>query len=242
MRIDPKVWILDVGRSSGRIATTALVHWRQVKAKFSGCLGLIFLVQTLRSVPHLTVTWPNQQHALLPKRSGFFHRGHHVKDNLAVKRPSGPQQVQLRGDNDNVTSEVVPSLGTSSSWTHKSSTVAVTVDSQSSSEHLSPPNDGDRPITTGDWTVVDAGNNTDFHTSPTFPDTATFKQLQVSRDHPYGVPSETKDITEKGGDEVLCTDGVPSPLSSNRLWRSESEVVSDGTTHSKGQVAALSPT
>lgn len=240
MRIDPKAWILDAGRSSGRIATTVLVHWRQVKSKFSDCLGLIFLVQALRSVPHLTVTWPNQQHALLPKRSGFFHRGHHVKDNLAAKRPPGPQQAQLRGDNDDVTSEIVPSLVSPSSWADKSRTVAATVDSQSSSERLSPPDDGDRPITTDDWTVVDSGNNTDFHTSPTFPDTATFKRLQVSRDHPYGVPSETEDIPEKGGGEVLCTDGVPSPLSSNRLWRSE--VVTDGTTHSKGQVAALSPT
>jgi len=196
-------------------------------------------LQTLRSVPHLTVTWPNQQHALLPKRGGFFHRGHHVRDNLAVKLPLIPQQVQLRGDDDNVTSKIVPSLG-SSSWKHKARTVAVTVDSQSSSEHLSPPNDGDRPITTDDWTVVDTGDNMDFHTSPISPDTATSKQLHVSREHPCGVPSETKDVPEKEGDEVLCTDGVPSPLASNRLWRSE--IGSDGAKHPNGQVAALSPT
>lgn len=216
------------------------MRWRQVTSTISVCLGLISLIQTLRSVPHLTVTWPNQQHALLPKRSGFFHRGHHVKDNLATNRPSFSQQVQLHGDDDNVTSNVVPSLGSSSSWNHNARTVAVTVDSPSSSEHLSPPNDGDRPITTDDWTVVDAGNNTDFHASQTFSNTATSEQLQVSRDHPYEVPSETKDIPQKGGDEVLCTDGVSSPLSSNRLCRSE--VVSDGATHPKGQVAALSLT
>jgi hypothetical protein len=237
MRIDPKVWTLDVGRLSGRIETTVLMHWRQATSNFFRLFGSDIPLQTLRSVPHLTVTWPNQQHALLPKRSGFFHRGHHVRDNLAFRLPS--QQVQLRGDNDNITSKIVPSLGSSSSWKHKARTVAVTVDSQSSSEHLSPPNDDDRPITTDDWTVVDAGNNMDLHTSPTSPDTATSKQLHVSREHPCGVPSETKDVPEKEGDEVLCTDGVPSALSSNRVWWS---VVSDGTKHPNGQVAALSST
>jgi len=196
-------------------------------------------VQTLRNVPHLTVTWPNQQHALIPRRSGLFNRAHHVKDQLAVKRPSGIQQVQLkRGDDNNVTSQIIPSLSSSSPWKHKARTVAVTVGSQSSSEHLLPPNDGDPSITTDDWTVVDAGNNTDFQVPPTLPNTATSKQLRVSRDHPCGVPPETEDNRERGGDGIVCIDGVLS-LPSNHLGLSE--VASDCGTHPKGQVATLSP-
>ena len=95
-----------------------------------------------------------------------------------------------------------------------------------------PPNDGDPSITTDDWTVVDAGNNTDFQVPPTLPNTATSKQLRVSRDHPCGVPPETKDNRERGGDGVLS-------LPSNHLGLSE--VVSDCGTHPKGQVATLSP-
>lgn len=143
----------------------------------------------------------------------------------------------MRGDDDNITSKIVTSLGPSSSLNH---TARTAVDSQSSLERPSPPNDGDRHISTDDWTVVDAGNNMDFHTSPTFPDTVTPKQLHASREHPCGVPSETKDVPEKGGDEILCTDEVPSSLLSSRLW--QSEIVSDGAKHPNGQVAALSST
>lgn len=202
--------------------------------------SLMFLVQTLRGVPHLTVTWPNQQHALIPRRSGLFNRGHHVKDQLVPRRPSGLQHVQPRhGDENNVTSQNIPSFGSSSSWKHQVRTVTVTVGSPSSSEHLSPTNDGDLPVTTDDWTIVDPGNHAGFHVPPTCPDTAASKKLHVSQDHLCGAPFERKDNQERGGDEIPCIDEVPSSLSSNHLGLSE--VASDNTTHPKGQVAALSP-
>jgi hypothetical protein len=201
--------------------------------------GLMFLVQTLRGVPHLTVTWPNQQHALIPRRSGLFNRGHHVKDQLVLNRPSGLQHVQTRhGDENSVTNQIIPSFG---SWKHQVRTVTVTVGSPSSSEHLSPTNDGDLPVTTNDWTIVDPGNHADFHVSPTFPDTAASSgnKLQVSQDHLCGAPFEPKDDQERGGDETPCIDEVPSPLSPDHLRLSE--VDSDNATHPKGQLAALSP-
>jgi hypothetical protein len=202
--------------------------------------GLISLVQTLRSVPHLTVTWPNQQHALIPRRSGHFNRGHHVKDQLVFKRPSGLQQVFPRHcDENNVTSQIIPPLGSPSSWKHKLRTATVTVGSPSSSEHPSPQNDGDLPVTTDDWTVVDSANHADFHVPPTFPDTMNPKELQVSHDSPCGAPPETKDDRERGCNEAICIDGVPSSLSSNRLGLSEFD--SNNAAHPKGQVAALSP-
>ena len=203
--------------------------------------GLIFFVQTLRSVPHLTVTWPNQQHALIPRRSGLFNRGHHVKDQLALKRPSGLQRVQpQRGDESNLTSQIIPSLGSSLSWKHKARAVSVTVGSPPSSEYLSPLHGGELPVTTDDWTIVDSGNHGDFHVSPAFLDTAAFKKSQVPQDHPYEPPHEMKDNRERGGDEVPCIDGTLSSLSSNHFGLSE--VVSDNATHPKGQVVVLSPT
>ncbi|KAF8274112.1 hypothetical protein EI94DRAFT_988658 [Lactarius quietus] len=48
----------------------------------------------LRNVPHLTVTWPNQQHALIPRRSGLVNRDQQVRDQSIVKRKSGPQHMQ----------------------------------------------------------------------------------------------------------------------------------------------------
>ena len=197
--------------------------------------GLMFLMQTLRGVPHLTVTWPNQQHALIPRRSGLFNRGHHVKDQLVLERRSGLQHVQPRhGDELSVTNQIIPSFG---SWKHHARTVTATVGSPSLSEHLSPTIDGDLPVTTNDWTIVDPANHADFHVQPTLADTAA--STGISQDHLCGAPFESKDNQERGGDEIPCIDEAPSPSSSDHLGLSE--VVSDNATHSKGQLAALSP-
>lgn len=197
--------------------------------------GLMFLMQTLRGVPHLTVTWPNQQHALIPRRSGLFNRGHHVKDQLVLERRSGLQHVQPRhGDELSVTNQIIPSFG---SWKHHVRTVTATVGSPSLSEHLSPTIDGDLPVTTNDWTIVDPANHADFHVQPTLADTAA--STGISQDHLCGAPFESKDNQERGGDEIPCIDEAPSPSSSDHLGLSE--VVSDNATHSKGQLAALSP-
>jgi hypothetical protein len=194
-------------------------------------------VQTLRGVPHLTVTWPNQQHALIPRRSGLFNRSHHFKDQR-LKRPSGLQQVHPRlGGENNATSQKFPSLDSSSTWKHKARTVTVTVGSPSSSGHFSPPNDGDL-VTTDDWAIVDSGNHADFRASPIVPNRAASKKLEVSQDRLCWVPPETKHKRENEGDEISSTDGVPA-LSSNYLGLSI--VVSNNARDPNGQAATLSP-
>jgi len=193
---------------------------------------LISHVQTLRSVPHLTVTWPNQQHALIPRRSGLFNRSHQVKDHLATKRQSGLQQVHPGHGDGSTTDHIIPPLGSSSSWNHRVNTIAATVGSRSPSERLSPPN---LPVTTDDWTIIEAGSNRDFNIPPIVPHTLASDQLQVSQAHACGVLPEIEDNRKGQRDELLCIDGVPSsPLE----W---SGVVSDSAAHSKGEVANLSP-
>lgn len=200
----------------------------------SSCLGLMHLVQTLRNVPHLTVTWPNQQHALIRRRNGLS-RGHQIKDDLMFKRQSDLQHIQTRrGDDGNMTSEVVTSLSSRGSWDDEVNTAAATVGSQSSSGRLSAPNDGDPTLATDDWAVVEAGNNTNFQDalSPT-PDTATAGQLQVPQAHLSDVSPEADD---KRDGEALYVDGVPSSQSSNPLeW---SEFVSDNPANSEGGVTS----
>ncbi|KAI9512564.1 hypothetical protein F5148DRAFT_853195 [Russula earlei] len=187
---------------------------------------------TLRSVPHLTVTWPNQQHALIPRRTIAFNRSHHVKDRLTVKPQFDSQQGQPRRGHDHiVTDQVIPPLDPSFARKHSVDTAAASVGSQSSSDPLSTPNNGDLPISSDDWTIVDAGINTDFHVPETFPDAVDSNQLQTS-----GVRL-CDNHQERRGDNVLCTDGLPSSQWSNPLeW---SEVVSDRAAHPK--VASLSP-
>jgi hypothetical protein len=195
---------------------------------------LISFVQTLRSVPHLTVTWPNQQHALIPRRSGPVSRNHQVKDHLTTKRQSGLQHVHPRlGDHDNTTGQIIPSMDSSSSWNHRVDTITAAVGSQSPSECLSPPN---LPITTDDWTIIDTCSNTDFNVPPTVYHTSASVQMQVSQAHVCNVPPKTEVNREGQMDELLCTDGVHS----NTLeW---SVVVSDRVRLSKGvEVTTLTP-
>jgi len=187
------------------------------------------LVQTLRSVPHLTVTWPNQHHALIPRRSGLFCRSHQMKDHLATKRQSSLHQVHPpNGDNGNTTGRII-SLGPSSSWNHRVNTIAATLDSQSPPERLSSPN---LPIITDDWTIVDARSNPDFSAPPNVPHTLASEHLQS---HACDVPPETKENRENQKDELLCIDGVPSD---SLEW---SGVVSNNAAHSKSGVATISP-
>ncbi len=186
-------------------------------------------MQTLRSVPHITVTWPNQQHALIPRRSGLFSRSHHVKDHLSTKRQTRLQQFHPpHGDNDNTTDRVISSLGPASSWDHRVNTIAATLGSQSPPGRLSSPN---LPITTNDWTIVDAGSNPDFNVSPNVPHPLASEH---SQSHVCD-PPETEDNRERQTDELLCIDGVPSD---SLEW---SGVVSDNVAHSNGEVATLSP-
>ena len=205
--MDPGCW--EIKWENRNDCLTALA----VSNTFPHCEGLIFLVQTLRSVPHLTVTWPNQPHALMPRRTGIFNRSHHVKDHLAGKRQPGPQQGQLHCDNDhNVTGQIFAPLDSASSWKHSANTAVVAVGSQALSEHISPSNNSGAPTSTDDWTIVDACVNGVFQVLP------------------------TEDSREKQGDGALCPDGVPPSQLSNLLeW---SEVVSDPA---KGEVATLSP-
>jgi hypothetical protein len=178
---------------------------------------LISLVQTLRSVPHLTVTWPNQQHALIPRRSGLFNRSHQMRDHLATKRQTGLQQVHPpHGDDDNA------SLCPSSFWDHRA-TAAATLGSQSPSARLSPSN---LPITTDDWAIVDAGSNTDLS------QTLASEHLQSRA---CDVQPEAED-NQKGMDELICIDGVPPD---SLEW--SGVVVSDNAAHSKGEITTLSP-
>lgn len=178
-------------------------------------------MQTLRSVPHLTVTWPNQQHALIPRRSGLFSRSHQMKDHLASKRQSSLQQVHPpHGDNDNT------SLYPSSFWNHRVNTVPATLGSQSPSARLSPSN---IPISTDDWTIVDAGSNTDFNVLP------GLSHKLASESHACDVQPEAEDNRKGQMDELICIDGVPPD---SLEWPG---VVSDNGAHSKGEITTSSP-
>jgi hypothetical protein len=186
---------------------------------------LISLVQTLRSVPHLTVTWPNQQHPLIPRRSGLFSRSHQMKDHLATKRQSGLQHIHPPHGDDNNTF-----LCPSSFWNHRVDTITATLGSRSPSARLSPPN---TPITTDDWTVVDAGSNTDFNVPQIFSHTLAAENLQS---YTCGVPPETDDNRKGQRDELICIDAVP-PDSLD--W--SGVAVSDDAVHSKGEITTSSP-
>jgi hypothetical protein len=201
-------------------------------------MGLIHFVQTLRNIPHLTVTWSHQQHALIRRRGGP-NRSHQIKDHLMFKRHSGLQQNQSRRSHSStMTSQMVTSLSSPGSWDDEVNTAAATVGSQSSLGRLSAPNDADPPITTDDWTAVEPGSSTNFQAAlSTVPDTATSEQLQVTPADLRDVPPEAKDKQLKRSDEVLHVDGVPSSQLSNPQW---SELVSDNTAQSKGEVT-LSP-
>ena len=180
-------------------------------------------MQTLRSVPHLTVTWPNQQHALIPRRSGLFSRGHQVKDHLATKRQSSLQRVhQTHGDDDNT------SLCPSSFWNHRVN--AATLGSQSPSARLSPSN---IPIAPDDWTTVDAGGNTDFNVPPNLSHTLASEHLQS---HACDVQPETEDNRKGQRDELICIDGVPPD---SLEW--PGVVVSDNAAHPKGETTTSPP-
>ena len=197
------------------------MRWRQVTRYQPPPLPcLIFLVQTLRSVPHLTFTWPNQQHALIPRRSGLFNRNHQMKDQLATKRQSSLQQVHPpHGDDDNT------SLYPSSFWNHRVDIVAA-----SPSARFSPSN---IPITTDDWTVVDTGSNTDFNVPPNPSHTLASDHLQS---HACDVQPETEDNRKGQRDELICIDGEPP----DSLEWSE-VVVFDNAARSKGEITTSSP-
>ncbi|KAI9460562.1 hypothetical protein BJY52DRAFT_1362271 [Lactarius psammicola] len=217
-QIDLQAWIRDAGKSSGRIATTALTLWRQA----------------LRNVPHLTVTWPNQQHALIPRRSGLVTRGHQVRDQSMVKRKSGPQHIQSPfTDDNNMASQVGTSMNLPASKTE------ATVDSRSSSERLPCLSDVDPPTTTDGWTVVESGSKTDFRNVPLIvPDVAVSERPPLTGGYLTDVPPKTKDPTPEHGD-VFGACAALSQSSNPLVW---SEVVSDSLAHSKSEILASSPT
>ncbi|KAH9982873.1 hypothetical protein BGW80DRAFT_49649 [Lactifluus volemus] len=91
----------NANRSAGMDAGCWEIKWENR----NDCLSAL---TTLRNVPHLTVTWPNQQHALIRRRGGP-NRGHHLKAHLMFKRQSNPQQTQPRSSgNSPMTSCIVP--------------------------------------------------------------------------------------------------------------------------------------
>jgi hypothetical protein len=190
-------------------------------------------VQALRNVPHLTVTWPNQQHALVPKRSGLVNRGHQVRDQSMVKRKLGSQHIQSSfPDNDDVASQV----GTSKNLL--SSKADAIVDSRSSSERLSCLNDP--PTTTDGWTVVESVSKTDFPDAPlTVPDVATSGRPLPTGAYLSDVLPKTKDATPDHGDVSF---GDSAALSQPSNPHERSEVVSDSPAHSNSEILASSPT
>ncbi|KAI0001641.1 hypothetical protein BJV77DRAFT_969003 [Russula vinacea] len=198
----------DADRSEGMDPGCWEIKW----VNRNDCLSAL---ATLRSVPHLTVTWPNQQHALIPRRSGLVGRNHQVKDHLTTKRQSGLQHVHPRlGDHNNTTGQIIPSMDSSSSWNHRVDTITAAVGSQSPSER---------------WTIIDTCSNTDFNVPPTVPHTSASVQMQVSQAHACDVPPETEVNREGQMVQLLCIDGVHS----NTLeW---------AVAHSKGEVTTLSP-
>ncbi|KAH9049351.1 hypothetical protein EDB84DRAFT_1115251 [Lactarius hengduanensis] len=187
----------------------------------------------LRNVPHLTVTWPNQQHALIPRRSGLVTRGHQVRDQSMVKRKSGPQHIQGPfTDNDNMASQVGISMNLPASKTE------ATVDSRSS-ERLSCLGDADPPTTTDCWTVVESGSKTDFLDVPLIvPDVAMSERPSPTGGYSSNIPPQTKDATPEQGDVVFGASAALSQASNPLEW---SEVVSNSLAHSKSEILASSP-
>jgi hypothetical protein len=171
-------------------------------------------VQTLRSVPHLTVTWPNQQHALIPRRSGLFSRSHQTKDHLGTKRQCLQQVHPPHGDGDNM------SLYPSSFRSHRTGFVEA---ERSPSARLSPSN---IPVTTDDWMIVDAGSNTDLSVPPDLSHTLASEHLQS---HTRNVQPETEDNCKGRRDDV------PDSPEWSRV------VVSDSAAHPKGEITTSSP-
>ena len=205
--------------------------WRQVALNFLHRLGLIHK-QSLRNVPHLTVTWPNQQHALIPRRSGPVNRSHQVRDQSMVKRKAGPQHIQnpFTG-NDNFAGQVGTSINI------PAPKAEATVDSRPPSERLSCLSDADPTTTTDGWTVVESGIKTDFRDAPlTVPDV-----LRPPSTGAYSgdVPPTTKDATPEQCD-IAIDASAPFSQSSNPLeW---SDGVSDCLAHPEYEVLASSPT
>ena len=201
----------------------------------------LFLAQALRNVPHLTVTWPNQQHALIPRRSGLFNRGHQVKDQSAVKPKSGPQHIQS-GDNP-MASQVRTSMDLpASSWEVEVNNADATVASRSSSgsEGLSCLSD-DPPTTTDGRTVVESGCKTDSRDAlVTVPDAILSEQPLPTDSDSSDAPPKPKDATpEQGHRDVVFGTSVVLSQSSNPLeW---SETVSNSLVHSKTEALASSP-
>jgi hypothetical protein len=215
--MDPGCWEIKWVNRNDCLSALAASH--TLSTPFPFLAWLITIVQTLRSVPHLTVTWPNQQHALIPRRSGLFSRSHQIKEHLGTKRQSGLQQVHPpHGDDDNT------SLYPSSFWNHKTDFVEATPGEQSPSARLSPSN---IPITTDDWTIVDTGSNSDFSVPPNLSHTLAPEQLQ----------SHTRDLQPaKDNRKGQRDDGVPSDsLEWSRV------VMSDNAAHSKGEITTSSP-
>lgn len=148
-----------------------------------------------------------------------------MKDHLAVKRQSGLQQVHPpHGDGDNTF------LCPSSFWNRRVDTVSASLGSQSPSARLSPSNN---PITTDDWTVVDAGSSTDFNMPPNLSHTLVPEHLQS---HACDVSPETEDNRKGQRDDLICVDGV---LPDSLEW--SGVVMSDSTARSKGEITTSSP-
>jgi hypothetical protein len=233
--MDPGCW--EVKWENRNDCLSALMA-SSTETPYASLMGLIHFIQTLRNIPHLTVTWPHQQHALIRRRGGP-NRSHQIKDHLMFKRQTCLQQNQTqRCDGSTMASQIVTSLSSPGSWDDEVNTAAATVGSQSSLGRLSAPNDGDPPITTDDWNSVEAGSCTDFQAAlSSVPDTATSEQLQVIQAVLRDAPSEAKDKQLKRSDKMLHVDGIPSSQSSNPQW---SELVSDSTVQSQGEVTLSS--
>ena len=190
-------------------------------------------MQALRNVPHLTVTWPNQQHAVVPKRSGLVNRGHQVRDQSMVKRKSGSQHIQSSFP-DNV--DAASQVGTSKNLL--SSNVDAIVDSRSSSERLS--SLADLTTTTDGWTVVESASKTDLPDAPlTVPDVAISGRPLPTGAYLSDVLLKPKDTTPDHGDVSFVDSAALSQPSNPYEW---SEVVSDSPAHSKSEILASSPT
>ena len=216
--MDPGCW--EVKWVNRNDCLSALAASNTLSTPLPFLAWLIALVQTLRSVPHLTVTWPNQQHALTPRRSGLFNRSHQIKDHLGPKRQSGLQQVHTpHGDDDNA------SLYPSSFWSHRTGIVEATFGEQSPSSRLSPSN---IPITTDDWTIVDAGSNTDLNVPPNHSHKLASENSQCLT---CDVQPETEDNRKGQRDDGVLSDSLE--------W--SRVVVSDNAAHPKGEITTSSP-
>ncbi|KAH9004041.1 hypothetical protein EDB86DRAFT_3207589 [Lactarius hatsudake] len=194
-------------------------------------LGLIS-AQALRNVPHLTVTWPNQQQPLISRRSGLVTRGPQVRDQSMVKRKPGPQHIQGPfTDNNNMANQVGISMNLPASKTE------ATVDSQSS-ERLSYLGDADPPTTTDCWTVVESGSKMDFRDVPLIvPDVAMSERPPPTGGYLSNIPPQAKDATPEQDDVVF---GASAALSQTSNPLELSEVVSNNLAHSKSEILASS--